>query len=312
MSKLYIIGGPDKGRESDLGEGTTYVGRSPENDIQVKDGYVSRRHLKIIRRGEKTFIKDLESKNGTVIDGKRIGAGIEVEVKEGLPLVIGMSVICLGEECSKYLKAHPDSIDMAREVYQDGMVLVEDRPMTGKKNKELMQKVTEALTQSHGLDDILEKVADCIFEILKRIDRVVIILIDPDTEAVSKVVSRTARDVPKEMTRYSREVVERVIRDGESFVITNVGAQEEAALSETLKLLKIGSVMCVPLLGKGAVRGVIYMDSIERAHGFRKEDLSLFTTLSRRATSAIEKVLVGAHGDGVDSEADSASRREPH
>ncbi|MFH1488091.1 MAG: FHA domain-containing protein [Pseudomonadota bacterium] len=304
MSKLYVIGGPGEGQQFNLGDETTYIGRSSENDIQIRDGYVSRRHLRVIKRDGKTFIKDLQSKNGTIVDGKRIQVGVEVEVAEGLPIVIGMSVICLGEACTKYVKIRLDSIDMAREVYQDGMVLAEDRPMTGRKNKELMQKVSEAFARSGDLNDILEKMADYIFEILKRIDRVIIILIDSETGAVSKVVSRTGRATEKGAARYSQEVVERVIRDGESFVLSNVGVAEEAELSETLKLLKIGSVMCVPLMGEGPVRGVIYMDSVERAHGFRREDLSLFTTLSRRATSAIEKVLLRSRRGAAINNAD--------
>lgn len=305
MSKLYIISGPERGRQSDLGKETTTVGRSPENDIQVRDNFVSRRHLKITRRDEKHFLTDLDSKNGTIIDGKQISPGIETEVPEGLPIVIGMSVICLGEACEKYLKVSPEPIDMAREVYQDGMVLVEDRPMTGKKNRELLARVSEALIQANSLDDTLEKVADYIFEILKRIDRVVIILIDPETGVFSKVVSRTAIDVPQEVTRYNRDVVERVIRHKESFVVNDAGAREKADLSQTLNLLNIGSVMCIPLIGKESVRGVIYMDSLKKAHGFRKEDLSLFTALSRRTATAIENALAGHLGDFVVSDAES-------
>ncbi|MBU2498922.1 MAG: GAF domain-containing protein, partial [Proteobacteria bacterium] len=60
----------------------------------------------------------------------------------------------------------------------------------------------------------------------------------------------------------------------------------------------------VPLMGEGPVRGVIYMDSVERSHGFRREDLSLFTTLSRRATSAIEKVLLSSSREATVNKAD--------
>jgi len=310
MSKLYVISGPEKGRTSDLVEGTTYVGRSPENDFQIADSYVSRRHLKIVRRSERTFITDLGSRNGVLIEGKRIGAGVEVEVKEGVPIVIGMSVICLGEECSEYLKAYPGPFDLAREVYEDGMVLAEDRPMTGKKNKELIQRVSETLTGPISVDEILDKIAGSIFEILERIHRVAIILIDPETGAVAKAVSRTARNVPEAVTRYSREVVDRVIRDGESFVVSNVETQEVADLSETLKLLKIGSVMCVPLIGERGVRGVIYMDSIERANAFRKEDVSLFTALGRQTISAIDQALAAGRAGGFATGTDSASRRD--
>ena len=70
MSTIYIVGGPGKGQQFDLKGEVTYVGRSPENDVIIKDIYVSRRHLKILNRLGRYCIQDLESKNGTFVDGR--------------------------------------------------------------------------------------------------------------------------------------------------------------------------------------------------------------------------------------------------
>ena len=99
MSKLHILNGPEPGRSYDLQEGITYIGRSLDNDIQIKDKTVSRRHLKILKRGNKYFITDLQSRNGTFFDGNLIAPGLELQAKAGMPIAIGMSVICLGEGC---------------------------------------------------------------------------------------------------------------------------------------------------------------------------------------------------------------------
>ena len=291
MSTIYIVGGPGKGQQFDLKGEVTYVGRSPENDVIIKDIYVSRRHLKILNRLGRYCIQDLESKNGTFVDGRLIPAGIEVEVQEGLLIVIGTSLICLGEGCSKYLQNRPDFIDLAKEVYQDGMALIDDRPMTGQKNKELMQRVSEVLARESNLDSVLEEILDYIFDILKRIDRVIIILVDK-RGTLWKNVSKVRGNVDRGTTEYSQEVVRRVIRNRESFVSLNVGDEHGNHLSHTLKFLSIGSVMCVPLIGGGPIRGVIYMDSLERSHGFRKEDVFLLTALARPVTSAVEKALL--------------------
>jgi len=49
------------------------VGRDPaECDIVIPDSIVSRRHLKIIPKGEKFYVTDLESRNGTYVGGKKI------------------------------------------------------------------------------------------------------------------------------------------------------------------------------------------------------------------------------------------------
>lgn len=111
MNRLYILDGPEKGKifelESDV---LYYVGRSPGNHVRLSDIYVSRRHLKILRRGQRYFIEDLNSKNGTCVDGELIDPGVQLEVREGVPIVIGVSVICLGKRCLEEVKALIDSI----------------------------------------------------------------------------------------------------------------------------------------------------------------------------------------------------------
>lgn len=94
MNRLYVLDGPEKGQAFEIENDTIYhIGRSPGNHVRLTDTYVSRRHLKIFRRGERYFIEDLHSKNGTSVDGELIDPGVELEVREGVPIVIGVSVI---------------------------------------------------------------------------------------------------------------------------------------------------------------------------------------------------------------------------
>jgi pSer/pThr/pTyr-binding forkhead associated (FHA) protein len=97
MTNLYILNGPDKGKSFDLKDDLTYIGRSSDVEVQINDQTVSRRHLKIIRRGKKYFVTDLKSQKGTFFNGDYIAPGLEIEAKEGVPIAVGMSVICLGE-----------------------------------------------------------------------------------------------------------------------------------------------------------------------------------------------------------------------
>ena len=84
MAKLYILSGPDKGQSFEVGRDPVYVGRSAHNTIKMSDKAVSRRHLKILMRGNRYFIKDLESENGTFISGKEVSGGVDIEVAEGV------------------------------------------------------------------------------------------------------------------------------------------------------------------------------------------------------------------------------------
>ncbi len=53
--------------------GVNTIGRSPENDVIVKDAYVSRRHCAIlVHTGDGCELHDIASKNGTFINGHRL------------------------------------------------------------------------------------------------------------------------------------------------------------------------------------------------------------------------------------------------
>jgi signal transduction histidine kinase/ActR/RegA family two-component response regulator len=59
-----------------------------------------------------------------------------------------------------------------------------------------------------------------------------------------------------------------------------------------MEIMKIKSVMCVPLISKSKIRGAIYVDSVSKPYGFRKEDLSLLSALSSPAAIAIENATL--------------------
>jgi pSer/pThr/pTyr-binding forkhead associated (FHA) protein len=59
----------------DLREGTITVGRGTENDVVLDDPKVSRRHARIRCVGGTCHVQDLDSSNGTFINGERIAEG---------------------------------------------------------------------------------------------------------------------------------------------------------------------------------------------------------------------------------------------
>jgi pSer/pThr/pTyr-binding forkhead associated (FHA) protein len=271
------------------------VGRSADNDISVKDKFVSRKHLKIQRREDKYVIEDLKSTNGTFVNGKQIRPGVEYEVSEGLPIAIGMSVICLGETCSEDILAFLNSIDVAKDISREFGLSIKDRRQTPQKNMELIYKVSNVLMESSDLKEIAEKILNYIFHLLKRIDRCVLILIDRKTGKISETATKSRKPSADKEKIYSGDVVERVIREGKAVMIPDAHAGEDVKLLETLKLMQIGSVMCVPLISRSQMLGAIYVDSLHKPYGFRKQDLSLLTTFASRAALAIENALLYAN-----------------
>ncbi len=70
--ELRILSGPGAGAEVPIIAGSATIGREPECDLQVLDSEVSRRHAKITIRDGVARIDDLQSANGTYVNGERI------------------------------------------------------------------------------------------------------------------------------------------------------------------------------------------------------------------------------------------------
>jgi len=80
---------PD-GSRLDIPAAGVRVGALPDNDIVIDDGFVSAYHAQIFARGERLFVRDLDSTNGTFIGDVRV---VEAEVPVGSALRFGKASI---------------------------------------------------------------------------------------------------------------------------------------------------------------------------------------------------------------------------
>ncbi len=79
--KTEFVGGESQprllvsdGRSFAVGERSLVIGRSPDVDLVINDSNVSRRHAEVWRTSEGVAIRDLQSTNGTFVNGHRISA----------------------------------------------------------------------------------------------------------------------------------------------------------------------------------------------------------------------------------------------
>jgi putative methionine-R-sulfoxide reductase with GAF domain len=288
MSKLYFINGPEKGESVGLVRDRIYIGRSPDNDIQIQDMAVSRNHLKVMVGEGRYYIEDLKSRNGTYIKGEPVKPGKKVEVGAGIPITLGRRVISLGQPYSGQTWVIKESRDLSKMIGNHGRPFLGDRPLTARKNMELIYKVGEILKDASNINKGLEEILNQIFDLLKRIDRAVFILVDRKTGEYSKVIIKFKKGAKDDFGMYSRTIVDRVLREGEAVIVLDTGEMDETDFSKSMALMRVKSVMCVPLISRGEIRGVIYIDSVTSSYGFRGEDLALITALSSPAAIAVE------------------------
>ncbi len=73
MATLYQIGDDgSRGEQWELSTQPVIVGRGGQAQVSIQDEGLSRRHFCIVRDGEDYVIKDLNSRNGTWVDGRRV------------------------------------------------------------------------------------------------------------------------------------------------------------------------------------------------------------------------------------------------
>jgi pSer/pThr/pTyr-binding forkhead associated (FHA) protein len=73
MATLYRLGENGfRAERWDIDDEPIVVGRSGQAKVSLKDEGLSRRHFLISRDGEDYFIKDLNSRNGTWVEGRRV------------------------------------------------------------------------------------------------------------------------------------------------------------------------------------------------------------------------------------------------
>jgi predicted component of type VI protein secretion system len=90
---LQVLDGADRGRTYEEIPTPVTIGREEGNTIQLNDERVSRFHLKIQEDQDKLVLTDLESTNGTKVNGEEIKLRI---LRYGDMITVGRSVLLFG------------------------------------------------------------------------------------------------------------------------------------------------------------------------------------------------------------------------
>ena len=88
---LEILAGDRAGEVISLARDRITLGRRPNNDIPVKDEKASGQHAELVQEGGAWVLRDLESTNGTFMDGRKV---TEVGLSSGDVFQIGLTKFC--------------------------------------------------------------------------------------------------------------------------------------------------------------------------------------------------------------------------
>ena len=86
-SRLVITAGPKEGLELALGSQPLTIGRSNESGLVIRDDYTSTHHARIMLLNDAWVVQDLDSTNGTFLDGMRVL--VPTQIPLNTPVKIG-------------------------------------------------------------------------------------------------------------------------------------------------------------------------------------------------------------------------------
>jgi hypothetical protein len=157
------------------------------------------------------------------------------------------------------------------------------------KNLETIYRAGNAINSIQNLDEMLAQIADTLLAVYQDVERVCILMKGKNgSSRFEPKIIRTRPNVPSGPFRLSRSIVSKSVREEVCILAGDAHSDERFLASESVMNMKIRSVMCAPLISKGSVLGVIYLDNRKAPNLFDNDDLALLSALANQSAVAIE------------------------
>ncbi len=152
----------------------------------------------------------------------------------------------------------------------------------------LIYRLSQLFNSSLDLDQVLNLVIDQVLAAVHG-ERGIVML----REAGGQLSFRIARGLDRQTLdgpefQVSRGVVERVANGGQPVLTSDAQADDRFRLRRSVMDLGLRSILCVPLVVRDRVTGVVYVDNRLRAGIFQPADLDLLAAIASSAAIAIE------------------------
>ena len=304
MPGLRQTEGPDRGKVYPIDKDCVILGRHPSCDIVLEIGAVSRQHARIVRTGSGFFLEDLNSRNGTYLNGQRVHG--RQPLKDGDQIRICDLVFAFFEAAPSQEGESTQVLGAAwvddEERFRSGSTIMSrfDVTATGSRiqvNPEAKLRALIEISQNLGkaisVDEVLDKILTSLFNVFTQADRGFIILVDPQTGKLVPRAVKTRRPEDREQLRISRTIVNSVIASKQAILSADVATDSRFDLSQSIVDFPIHSVMCVPLVSTdGKVLGVIQVDTRQRKARFTPEDLEVLVSAASQVAVSIENAIL--------------------
>ncbi len=293
------------------------IGRHPNNDISLLQESISRFHAKLELIGTKWVITDLNSSNGTFVNGERIAT--PRTLSEGDVVTLGRADFIFSylspEERQRAQKEgttptpiSSSGINLLDETSSSSTILrtqknIEATPLPTRflpavgvdlaalqrANERLLAlyKLNEILRTSTTSQEMMERAMDLIFECLPADRGVIMTVAGPGNALEPAVVRYRTGDQPTELA-ISRTIIEKALSEKVAILSRDASIDPRFSASESIIAHDIRSTMCVPMVSKNNAYGIIFLDCRETVHSFTEDDLTFLASLANDLAISLE------------------------
>lgn len=301
MLILSVIQGPDKGKRFELPDHEPQqIGRSSES-LVLTDHTISRRHAELTPDSGVWLIRDLESSNGTFVNGVRVRGSRKLTA--GDQIRTGASVLVFGESASDdplqdmVRIAGKGEIDVSLEhtvaANDDSMIMAVPAPDEAAKFQLSVLYELITVTGAAGRrDELLEQVMDVIFTHFEA-DRGFILLAEHDNDKALPAVVRYTNQAPDEQNgpiTVSKTIVRYVLSKQVGVLSSNAMSDQRFKAGDSVRAYGIRSAMCVPMRFKDRMFGVIQIDSQVANYTYTEDQLALLTAIGLQTGLALANI----------------------
>ncbi|WP_199242778.1 adenylate/guanylate cyclase domain-containing protein [Vitiosangium sp. GDMCC 1.1324] len=304
-----------------LGELTT-LGRHPSNTLRLVDREVSKEHATIERMGRDFILRDLGSSNGTFVNGRRVA---ELRLRDGDEIALGASKLVFhtgeasgvapavaappvpgpnsnpgraGPRVTVVAQSHSIPAFLAQ---MDQQVPQNFRPAeqiqelaTLKREYEKLRIAYEfhrQVSQQGEQTDLFEQILSVAFQLLAA-DHGVILKRGSDGQFSPMAVKHRPGSPVNVMV--SDTVLQKVAETKKGVLTADAIIDERFSSSESIVAQGIRSAMAVPLLSKGKLEAVLFLDSRQQTNAFSEKDLTILSGIAAQAAIALENAALAA------------------
>ncbi len=296
---ILLVAGQAKTYE--LKHGDNFLGRLPECDIQIDSNMVSRKHARVYPQDGRFYIEDLNSGNGSFVNGQRIAAPTMLKTDDRIkfgPILFRYEGDSSGSGLSKTGEEDSSGITSVTFDKDDSSSTITDRVggspfemldvQPAAKLKAVLE-ITKSLAGTIDIDKILPKVLDTLFGIFPHADRGCVLLLDDLTKQMIPRAMKHRRADADDSVKLSRTILKAVIESKETILSADASSDSKFSASESISSLSIRSMICAPLIGlNGDVLGVINIDTQNPLAQFKNEDAQLLAAVAVPAALAYE------------------------